>query len=133
MNIKYNISYSLKSLLFLILLSISFSGNAIAKSNDLYSEENFHHIAFLTASNNSDFNKKLKEWKSLSPEKKKKLRQKMQELEKMPPEARKLYQQRFRQWKKLPPAEQNSIRNKLKNWNNLSPREKEAIRRRFKD
>ncbi|AQU99517.2 hypothetical protein B2D07_01120 [Desulfococcus multivorans] len=76
--------------------------------------------------------KKLRQWRSLSPEEQQKMRRKMDRLNRMPPESQRLYQKRFKQWRELSPQERQRIKRQLKDWESLSGEEKRSIRGRFK-
>ena len=75
--------------------------------------------------------RKRMEWEALPPEKQKVLRQRMKRLKGLSPADRELFRQRFKQWKKLSPKERQGIRQDLDRWDNLPPQERERIRRRF--
>jgi hypothetical protein len=76
--------------------------------------------------------KKYREWQSLPPDEKQKIRQRMDELNKMSPQKRELYQQMFPQWQNLSPGERRRLQKDLENWEQLSPQQQHEIRRRFK-
>ena len=77
--------------------------------------------------------RRLKEWESLSPERRRILRHRMEEYNRLPSGERRRFQQRYRRLQKFSPEERHEIREKLQRWNTLSPGEKEQIRRRFRE
>ena len=80
----------------------------------------------------SERQERLREWRSLSPERRRELRDRMNRLKRMDDADRRLYEQRFQQWRRLDPAERRQLLQKLDRWEMLSPEEQEAIRRRFR-
>lgn len=76
---------------------------------------------------------RLREWRSMSPQQRRKLRDRMDRLKRMPDADRQLYERRYHQWKGLPPEERRRLLRKLDRWESLPPEEQEAIRRRFRN
>ena len=74
---------------------------------------------------------KYRKWQSLPHERQKTLRHRMEKWKQLPPVERELFQQWFQQWQRLSPAEREMVREKLQKWDILPPGEQKKIRRKF--
>lgn len=81
----------------------------------------------------SERKKRLREWRSLPPNKRRELKNRMERWRQMDDRDRRLYEHRYHQWKQLDPADRRKLLRKLDRWETLSPEEREAIRRRFRN
>ena len=86
----------------------------------------------LSPEEKSRLKKKYEEWQSLPSEEKERLRRRMNQWQRMPRQDRELYERRYRQWQKLSPTERGKLREKFEQWNDLSPQERDKIRNRFR-
>ncbi|SMC22939.1 Protein of unknown function [Desulfacinum hydrothermale DSM 13146] len=78
-----------------------------------------------------DWQKRYREWQSLSPEEKEKIRKRYEKYKSLPEPKRKLYEKRYRQWERLTPAQKKRVEDGLRRWDQLTPQEQESIRRLF--
>jgi phage-related protein len=122
--------------------ALSYRGHkedAIAQTNDLCGNAGLflHWIAFkkdrkkykeLTPEERERFER----WKSMPPEKRRRLREKMDKFERMSPEERERYEQRLKDLQKLPPKERRKVKRKIKQWDTLPSDERNSLRNMFR-
>jgi hypothetical protein len=107
-------------------------GKGRSSQNNELSERKSREYDTLSPEEKARMKRRFREWKSLPPEKQELLRRRMKRWKQLPPEDRSLYERRFEQWQRLSPEERKRIRERLKKWNGLPREEKEKIRRRFR-
>jgi hypothetical protein len=85
----------------------------------------------LTPEDKARLQERLREFRSMPPERRHDIIQRFEQWKSLPPQERELYKRRFEQWKSLPREDQLRLRQKLKEPEKLTPQEKEELRKKF--